>query len=43
MRKGLIGIGLFIVGVALPAAQTTYYPPADQGKHASTLGDAVDY
>jgi CubicO group peptidase (beta-lactamase class C family) len=52
MRKGLIGIALFIIGAALPAAQTTYYPPAGQwarktpaevGMDAAKLGDAVEF
>jgi CubicO group peptidase (beta-lactamase class C family) len=30
MRKVLIGLPLILVGLALPAAQTPYYPPAGQ-------------
>ena len=30
MRKGLISLALLLVGVAIPAAQTAYYPPAGQ-------------
>ena len=50
MRKGLIGVALFLVGMALPAAQTPYYPPAGQwarkspaevGMDAAKLNEAV--
>lgn len=30
MRKAVIAVAVFVVGVALPAAQTTYYPPAGE-------------
>jgi CubicO group peptidase (beta-lactamase class C family) len=52
MRKGLIALGLFLIGVALPAAQTSYYPPAGQWAHktpaevgmdAARLNEAVDF
>jgi CubicO group peptidase (beta-lactamase class C family) len=52
MRKGLIALGLFLIGIALPAAQTAYYPPADQwarkapaevGMDAARLNDAVEF
>lgn len=52
MRKGLVAVAVFLVGVALPAAQTTYYPPAGQwarktpaevGMNAAKLNDAVDF
>ena len=53
MRKGLTALGLFLVGVvALPAAQTAYYPPAGQwarkapaevGMDAARLNDAVEF
>lgn len=52
MRKGFIGLALFLVGVALPAAQTSYYPPAGQwarkapaevGIDAAKLNEAVEF
>ncbi|MEO5740463.1 MAG: serine hydrolase, partial [Vicinamibacterales bacterium] len=52
MRHGLIGVALFLVGVALPAAQTSYYPPSGQwarktpaevGMDAAKLNDAVEF
>ena len=52
MRKGLIGVALFLVGMALPAAQTPYYPPAGQwarkspaevGMDAAKLNEAVEF
>jgi len=52
MRKGLIGLALFLVGIALPAAQTAYYPPAGQwarktpaevGMDAAKLKAALDF
>lgn len=55
MRKGLIGLALFLVCVALalPAAQTAYYPPAGQwdrkspaevaAMDAAKLNEAVEF
>ena len=52
MRKGLVSLALFLVGVAVPAAQTAYYPPAGQwarkapaevGMDAARLNDAVEF
>ena len=52
MRKALIGLTLFMVGVALPVAQTSYFPPAGQwarktpaevGMDAAKLNDAVEF
>jgi CubicO group peptidase (beta-lactamase class C family) len=52
MRKGLIALGLFLIGVGLPSAQTAYYPPAGQwarkapaevGMDAARLNDAVEF
>ncbi len=54
MRNAQIGLALFLVGVgvALPAAQTSYYPPAGEwarkapaevGMDAAKLKDAVEF
>jgi CubicO group peptidase (beta-lactamase class C family) len=52
MRRAAIGIALFLVGVALPAAQTPYYPPAgdwgrkapaEVGMDAKRLDEAVQF
>jgi CubicO group peptidase (beta-lactamase class C family) len=52
MRKGLISLALFLFGIALPAAQTAYYPPAGQwarktpaevGMDAAKLKAAMDF
>ncbi len=52
MRKALIGFALFLVGVALPVAQTSHYPPAGEwarktpaevGMDAAKLNDAVEF
>ena len=52
MRKGLINLALVLVGVAIPAAQTAYYPPAgdwarktpaEVGMDPARLNDAVDF
>ncbi len=52
MRKTLISLAVFFVGVALPAAQTTYYPPAGEwarkgpgevGMDAARLNEAVEF
>ena len=52
MRKGLVGVALFLVSMALPAAQTPYYPPAGQwarkspaevGMDAAKLNEAVEF
>ena len=52
MRRGLIGLALLLVLVALPAAQTPYYPPAgdwarktpaEVGMDAAKLKDAVEF
>jgi len=52
MRKALISIVLFLVGVALPVAQTSYYPPAGEwarktpsevGMDAAKLSEAVEF
>ena len=52
MRKGLISLALFLVGLAIPAAQTVYYPPAGQwarkapgeaGMDTARLNDALEY
>jgi hypothetical protein len=52
MRKVLIGAALCLVGVALPGAQTSYYPPAGQwarktaaevGMDAAKLNEAVEF
>jgi len=52
MRKELISLALCLVFVALPAAQTSYYPPAGQWAHktpaevgmdAAKLNDAVEF
>jgi CubicO group peptidase (beta-lactamase class C family) len=52
MRRILLGLALFLVGVALPGAQTSYYPPAgqwdrkapaDAGMDAAKLTDAVEF
>ena len=52
MRKGLISLAVFFIGVAVPAAQSTYYPPAGQwarrtpaeaGMDAARLNEAVDF
>jgi CubicO group peptidase (beta-lactamase class C family) len=52
MRKGLIGLVLIVVGIALPAAQTAYYPPPDQwarksaaevGMDPARLAEAVEF
>ena len=52
MRKGLISLALFLFGIALPAAQTAYYPPAGEwarktpaevGMDAAKLNDAMDF
>ena len=52
MRKGLVSLALFLVGVAIPAAQTAYYPPpgqwarkapAEVGMDPARLNDAVEF
>jgi CubicO group peptidase (beta-lactamase class C family) len=52
MRKAAAGFALFLVGIALPAAQTAYYPPAGQwarktpaevGMDAAKLKAATDF
>ena len=52
MRKLIVAIALCTVVIALPAAQTPYYPPAGQWAHkapaeagmdAAKLNDAVDF
>ena len=52
MRKAFVGLALFLVGVALPAAQTSYYPPAgdwarkepaEVGMDAAKLKEAVEF
>ncbi len=52
MRKTLISLAVFFVGVALPAAQTAYYPPAGEwarkgpaevGMDAARLNEAVEF
>ncbi len=52
MRKGFLGLALFLAVVAWPAAQTPYYPPAGQwarktpaevGMDAARLDDAVQF
>ncbi len=52
MRRSAVGFVLFLVGVALPGAQTAYYPPAGQwdrktpaevGMDAAKLKAAVDF
>jgi len=52
MRKAVIGFALFLVGVALPAAQTSYHPPAGQwarkspaeaGMDPAKLNEAVEF
>ncbi|RPI53040.1 MAG: class C beta-lactamase-related serine hydrolase [Acidobacteria bacterium] len=52
MRKTLISLAVFFVGIALPAAQTAYYPPAGEwarktpaelGMDAARLNEAVEF
>ena len=52
MRKGLIGLGLFIVVIALPGAQVVYNPPpgqwtrkapAEVGMDPARLNEAVEF
>jgi len=52
MRKGLVSLALFLVGVAIPAAQTAYYPPPGQwarkapgevGMDPARLNDALEF
>jgi CubicO group peptidase (beta-lactamase class C family) len=52
MRKSLISLGLILIGLAFPAAQTAYYPPpgqwarkgpADVGMDAARLNEAVEF
>jgi CubicO group peptidase (beta-lactamase class C family) len=42
MRKGLISLALFVFGVALPGAQTVYYPPAGQWAHKTPAEVGMD-
>lgn len=52
MRRAFIAVSVFVVGVAPPAAQTTYYPPAGEwtrkapaevGMDAARLNDAIAF
>jgi CubicO group peptidase (beta-lactamase class C family) len=52
MRKAFLSLAVFVIGVALPAAQTAYYPPAGEwarktpaeaGMDAAKLADAVNF
>lgn len=52
MRRGLVGLALCLIVVALPAAQAPYYPPPGQWAHktpaevgmdAAKLNDAIEF
>ena len=42
MRKAVLGFALFLIAVALPAAQTAYYPPAGQWAHKTAAEVGMD-
>jgi len=42
MRRAVLGFALFLIGVALPAAQTAYYPPAGQWAHKAAAEVGMD-
>lgn len=42
MRKGIFGLGLLLVGIALPSAETVYYPPPGEWAHKTAAQVGMD-
>src|SRR5580765_8656140 len=42
MRKAVIGLALFLFGVALPSTEAPYYPPAGQWAHKTAAEVGMD-